>query len=124
MRDSIRILLVEDEVIIAMLVQEQMRDVGYESLTFVTTGEKAIAQARQDPPDLVLLDIGLSGKIDGLEAASVICAEMGIPIAFISGYADAAILEKAQSLKPLGFFSKPLEIEELKAAIDTHFGLN
>mgnify|MGYP006299696049 CR=1 FL=1 len=121
MGNKIDILLVEDEAITAMLLQKQLADIGYPILEYVTTGEKAIVRANQNPPDIILMDIRLAGEINGIEAAETIKAEVDIPIIFITGYDDKEIKERAEKTNPLGFLIKPLDLFALKTILDTHF---
>lgn len=121
MLKSISILLVEDEVIIAMLMQQSLIKIGYSISEQVTTGEAAVISAKQNPPDVILMDIRLAGKMDGIEAAAVIQSEAEIPIIFITGYVDQTIRDRAELLKPLGYLSKPLDIIKLKTIIDKYF---
>ncbi|HCL56300.1 MAG TPA: response regulator [Spirochaetia bacterium] len=122
MEKEIQILVVEDEAITAMLLQTQLKKIGYLFLTHVTTGEKAILSAKQSPPDLILMDIGLAGEIDGIEAAAVIKSKADIPIIFITGYEDNTIRQRAQTVKPLEYLIKPLSMYKLKTIIDQYFG--
>jgi len=121
MEKEIQILLVEDEAITAMLLQAQLKKIGYLFLTHVTTGEKAIVSAKQSPPDLILMDIRLAGEIDGIEAASVIRMEKEIPIIFITGYEDMSVRERAQKLNPLDYLIKPFSIYKLQTILEYYF---
>jgi CheY-like chemotaxis protein len=121
MLKNINILLVEDEVITAMLMRQQLGDIGYPVLEHVTTGEKAIVSAKENPPDIILLDIHLVGEIDGIEVAKAIKAIADIPIIFITGYDDKEIKERAEKTRPLGFLIKPLDLFALKTILDAHF---
>lgn len=118
MEKKLNILLVEDEFLNAMLMEKQLKHIGYTVSNHIATGENAIIKVRQEQPDVILMDIRLAGEIDGIEAASVIKSEFGIPIIFITGYDDQVIRERAEKLKPLGYLIKPLDIDELKAIID------
>ncbi|HNX23286.1 MAG TPA: response regulator [Spirochaetota bacterium] len=118
---TVYVLLVEDEVITAMLMEAQLKKIGYRISGHVTTGENAIAVAKEKRPDIILMDIRLAGRIDGIDAASVIRSETGIPIIFITSYDDQTTRERARILNPLGFLEKPLEIFKLKSIIDSHF---
>lgn len=109
-----RILIVEDEVIIAMCMEMELEEAGYQIYETISTGEEAVMIARQDPPDVILMDVHLSGKIDGIEAAHQIQAFCSIPIIFMTGYPDKATEKKAKALNPLGFFTKPVPIYVLK----------
>ena len=121
MNEKISILLVEDEVITAMLIEAQLKKIGYTLTNHVTTGENAIAATLLKRPDIILMDIRLAGNIDGIEAASVIKSETNIPIIFITSYDDQATRDRVRNLDPLGFLEKPLEIYKLKDIIDSHF---
>ncbi len=121
MNGKISILLVEDEVITAMLMETQLKKIGYTLTSHVTTGENAIAATLLNRPDIILMDIRLAGNIDGIEAASVIKSETDIPIIFITSYDDQNTRDRARNLNPLGFLEKPLEIHKLKDIIDSHF---
>lgn len=123
MRNQLKILLVEDEIINAMLLSEQLESIGYAVANHVTTGENAITSVKRCPPNIILMDIGLAGEIDGIEAAAVIKTESDIPIVFITGYDDQTIRERAEKLKPCGYLLKPFEIDELKIIIDSSFAL-
>ena len=118
MINQIKILQVEDEVIAALFMENELHKIGYETITHATTGEAAIISAKQNPPDIVLMDIGLPGKIDGIEAASAIKSGSDIPIIFITGYEDKAIKEKAEKLKPLGYLIKPFDMNKLKTLLE------
>lgn len=121
MEKVLRILLVEDEIITAFLMQEELKDIGYAVSQHVTSGEDAIISAKQNSSDLILMDIRLAGKIDGIEAASIIKSENNIPVIFITGYEDQAIRERAELLNPLGYLIKPLDMNKLKTIIDKHY---
>jgi CheY-like chemotaxis protein len=118
MSRKINILLVEDEVIVAMLMQKQLRDIGYQSVHHVTTGEKAIIYIQDNTPDIILMDIRLAGEIDGIEAAEAIKAKADIPILFITGYDDKEIRDRAEKTNPIDFLIKPIDIIVLKTILD------
>ena len=121
MENQIRILVVEDEVLTAMMMQAQLKKAGYSIARHVTTGENAILSAKEDPPDIILMDIRLAGKIDGVEAATAINVEREIPVIFVTGYDEKSVRERAETLKPLAYMIKPVSMRELKAKIDGHF---
>ncbi len=83
-----RILIVEDEAIIAKEMENQLQDLGYEVTSIVDTGEKAIERAEEDKPDLILMDIRIKGEMDGIEAAEEIRNRFGIPDIFSTAYLD------------------------------------
>ena len=117
-KKPISILLVEDEVIIAMVLKLDLKRNGYPDVRHVTTGEMAIISATQNPPDIILMDIRLAGEIDGIEAAAVIKAESDIPVLYVTSYDDEEIRGRADSTKPIGFFGKPVDISKLKQVFD------
>ncbi|OHD17059.1 MAG: histidine kinase [Spirochaetes bacterium GWD1_27_9] len=121
MENSIKFLLVEDEVINAMLMKMQLEKTGYKVTHHVTTGENAIISSKQNPPDIILMDIRLAGEIDGIEAAEIIKSQSNIPIIFITGYDDLTIRKRAEKLNPLEYLIKPLVIDKLKTIIDAYF---
>lgn len=121
MNKKIRILLVEDEVLIGMFVASQLKKLGYTVLQQATTGEKAIQSAKENSPDIIVMDIRLAGEMDGIDAAAAIQSESDIPIIFVTGYDDKATKERAAKLHPRGFLDKPLEIGKLKSTIEACF---
>ena len=82
------------------------------------SGEDAIEKARRLLPDLVLMDIVMPGKLNGIEAAKTITGELDIPVVFVTSYADDAIIEKAKQVGPYGYIVKPFNELEIKAAIE------
>ena len=124
MEKAIRILLVEDEVILAMFMKEQLKNIGYIVEQSVPSGEKAIIAAKENPPDLILMDIRLAGEIDGIDATIAIKSESDIPVIFITGFDDQSIRERAEKTKPLAFLIKPPKMTELKEIIDSFFAGN
>lgn len=121
MKKKIKILIAEDEVIVAQWMKIELEDVGYEVLDYVTTGERAIEYALENKPDIILLDINLSGEIDGIDAAEKITDSLNIPIIFMTGYNESSILERAQKINPVGYLEKPVEIYNIKPIIDSVF---
>ncbi|MBD3305915.1 response regulator, partial [candidate division KSB3 bacterium] len=88
MNRPFRILLVEDEVMIAMGLELELKRAGYPECQRVVSGEEALVRVAQEPPDLILMDIRLAGKLDGIETARQIQAQTDIPIIFMTGYPD------------------------------------
>lgn len=108
------VLLVEDEVILALALKLELRREGLSVSDHVTTGEEAIEAARTNPPDLVLMDIRLAGDMDGIEAAARIRQASPVPICFMSGYDDHETRTRAQSIGPLGYLVKPFRASDLR----------
>jgi two-component system, response regulator PdtaR len=117
----IRFLIVEDEVLIAMSLELELKRADYGVCQCVPTGEEAVSFVASDPPDVILMDIRLAGKIDGIEAARQIQAIHDIPIIFMTGYSDNTLMEEAQQLHPLGYFIKPITIRTLRSAVESWF---
>lgn len=114
-----RILIVEDEVMIAMCLEMELKRAGYIVCQRVATGEDAVSIALRESPDVILMDIRLAGEIDGIEAVQQIQACTAIPIIFMTGYPDKAVEERANMLHPLGFFIKPVRISTVQPLIDS-----
>ncbi|CAN5541040.1 hypothetical protein BH10CHL1_BH10CHL1_18620 [soil metagenome] len=115
---SPRILVVEDEGIVAMEIQNRLASMGYRVVAVVADGEVAIEKAGRLQPDLVLMDIRLKGKIDGVVAAEQIRAKFDIPVIFLTAYADEYTLQRAKVTEPYGYVLKPFEERELHIAME------
>ncbi len=112
------ILVVDDEAIISMQLEERLTTMGYPVAGMAASGEDAVDRARRLLPDLVLMDIVMPGKMNGIEAAKIITEELDIPVVFVTSYADDAIIQKAKSVRPYGYIVKPFNELEIKAAIE------
>jgi len=115
---KIKIMIVEDEIIAAESEKRSLEELGYSVTSTVASGEKAIKKAEEDKPDLVLMDIELKGKMDGIEAAGIISSRFHIPSIFVTAYADDKILERAKITEPFGYIIKPFEKRELHSNIE------
>ena len=113
-----RILVVEDESIVALDIQERLESLGYDVPATVAAGEKAIVQAGLLRPDLVLMDIHLQGPMDGIEAADHIRRQFGIPVIYLTANADHPTVERAKFTEPFGYVIKPFEERELHTTIE------
>jgi CheY-like chemotaxis protein len=117
------LLLVEDEILIAMDKQKQLENYGYIVLT-INTGEKAIAISKENHEiDLILMDIDLGRGIDGTETAEIILMDKGIPIVFLSSHMDPEIVEKTEKITSYGYVVKSSSITVLDASIKMAFKL-
>jgi two-component system, cell cycle sensor histidine kinase and response regulator CckA len=114
-----KILIVEDEAIVAMHIQNSLIKLGYEVCGCVKTGEEAIRIAAEQSPDLILMDIVLDGPMDGIEAAKVIKGNLAIPIVYMTGNADVPTITRARDTEPHGYILKPVNILHLYSMIDT-----
>ncbi len=111
------ILVVEDEGITARDLQMRLNRLGYGVTGLAHSAEEAIACAAETHPDLVLMDIGLPGKMDGVEAAAMLRSRFGIPVTYLTAHSDEETLERARATSPYGFVLKPFEERELHATI-------
>ncbi|AFZ20505.1 hybrid sensor histidine kinase/response regulator [Allocoleopsis franciscana] len=116
---TVKILVVEDEKIIALNVRESLESLGYIVPAIADSGEKAIEKATQLRPDLVLMDIRLKGNMDGIQAAEQIWNSMQIPVIYVTGHSDKSTLERAKITVPFGYILKPVKEQELYVAIET-----
>lgn len=112
-----QILLVEDEAIVAKDIQSMLIDLGYDVSAVVASGEEAIRKAGEAQPDLVLMDIGLKGEIDGIEAAKQIRDLFNIPIVYLTAYTDGTTLQRAKIMRPIDIIIKPVTEIKLQAII-------
>jgi two-component system cell cycle sensor histidine kinase/response regulator CckA len=113
-----RLLVVDDELLIAGLVRKRLIAMGYTVVDTVQTGEEAIASAQLNHPDLVLMDIGLMGEMDGVEAAEKIRSMMDIPVIYLTAYTDSETLGRAKLTEPFGYIIKPFQDNTLKSTIE------
>ena len=122
MTTPLKVLLVEDEAIIAMRMEMELESRGYTVCQSVSNGEDAIKSAEAHHPDVVLMDIRLAGRMDGIEASQRILAIQPVSIIFMSGYADEAVKARAMELSPLGYLEKPINMDRLASTIQSAAG--
>jgi DNA-binding NtrC family response regulator len=113
-----RILIVEDEAVVALDVEDRLRRLGYEVVGTADSCASALAQAAEARPDLVLLDIALRDGPDGITTAERLRAELAVPVVFVTAFADAATLERAKRVSPHGYIVKPFDERDLRAMIE------
>jgi PAS domain S-box-containing protein len=113
-----RILIVEDESIVALDIKSRLLSLGYDVLGIAPSGEQAVQKAAATCPDLVLMDIKLKGEMDGIEAAEQIHARFNIPVVYLTAFADDATLQRAKVAEPFGYIIKPFEERELHTTIE------
>ena len=112
-----KVLIVEDENIIAMELEQQIKQLGYAVIGPVASGEAALKNAEIARPDLVLMDIRIQGPTDGIETAEAIRYRFDIPVIYLTAHADQTTIERAKMTEPLGYLMKPWREHELQAAI-------
>lgn len=115
---EIKILIVEDEAIVAEDIRNSLQSLGYTTFAVVSSGEEAIAKIEEDRPDLVLMDIVLKGDIDGIEAASQIHSRFNIPVVYLTAFTDKKTIERAKLTEPFGYIVKPFENRELHTTVE------
>lgn len=119
--DPLKILVVEDEAMTAMLLQKIVKQLGHIFLGSMAKGEDAVlfVKKNEQMPDLILMDIQLAGEIDGIEAASRVKAAFNIPIIFATAFSNPEVIERAQKIKPNAYLIKPITRSELASAISS-----
>ena len=113
-----RILVVEDESIVALDIQQQLEQLGYQVVGRSPCAEEAIALANALRPDLVLMDIQLAGTMDGITAAQEIRPRLGIPVVFLTAFEADELLARAQLTEPFGYILKPFSSRELRTVLE------
>jgi DNA-binding NarL/FixJ family response regulator len=114
---SLRVMLVEDEAIVAWDIAETVQRLGYTIVGTPDCAEDAIKLAETAGPDLILMDIRLNGALDGIEAARVIRERTGRRVIYLTAHADLATMERAAATEPLGYVFKPFSQEVLRTAL-------
>ncbi len=113
-----KILVVEDEGIVARDIKGTLQNLGYKVSDTVSSGKKAIEKTEEYQPDLILMDIKLQGKMDGIETAHRIHARYDIPIIYLTAYSDEKMLKRAKITDPFGYILKPFSDRELHSSIE------
>jgi DNA-binding NarL/FixJ family response regulator len=117
MDHAAKILIVEDQYFVAIDDEMTLDSAGFDCVGLATNAEGALALAREKHPDLIIMDIRLVGRADGVKAATDIYRELGIRSIFASGHADAVVRQQAQDARPLGWLDKPYSSEQLLSAV-------
>jgi signal transduction histidine kinase len=112
-----QILVVEDEHIVALQLRQQLTRLGYDVPSAVSTGDHALRRIETSRPDLVLMDINLKGKLDGITTASRIPPAYGIPVIYLTAYCEDETVSRASATNPYGYLVKPFSTRELNAMI-------
>jgi len=112
------IFIVEDEAIVANDIRETLKSLGYSVPGIAKSGELALEKIKETNPDLVLMDIHLAGKMDGVETAGRIHILYTIPVIYLTAYADKALLDRAKVTEPYGYVIKPYDERELHSVIE------
>lgn len=113
-----KILIVDDEVVVAEAIRRQLRSLGYLVVGIVATGVEAIQLAGEHKPDVIVMDIKLKGQMDGIEAARTIQSRYAIPVIYLTAFSDEETLERARPTLPLAYLIKPFVSSDLRAAVE------
>lgn len=113
-----RILVVEDQVIIAHAIGQTLSRMGYDVVGIVHSGEQAIQKAGELHPDLVLMDVVLKGGMDGIQAASQIQTRFGIPLIFVTAYSHTVLQRHATLFEPIHYLTKPIVDQDLQDTVE------
>lgn len=115
---DIKVIVVEDESIVAEDIRRTLIKLGYAVPAVVSSGEAAIKKVEEHIPDLVMMDIVLKGGMDGIETAKQIRSRFNIPIVYLTAFSDEKILDRAKITEPFGYIIKPFKERELKINIE------
>src|SRR6476646_859162 len=119
--DAQRILVVEDQRLIAADIENTLKKLGYIVVGNVSSGEDAISKSDQLRPELVLMDVRLRGEMDGIQAAEIIRDRFNMPVVYLTAYADEETILRAKKTTPYGYLVKPFNERELRATIEIAF---
>lgn len=114
----LRILIVEDERIVAADLQQMLRELGYDAFAIAATGADAVALSRQSRPDIALMDIRIRGLLDGVETAMQLRREFNTAVIFLTAHTDDATLQRAMHAEPYGYLLKPVNAPLLRTTIE------
>ena len=113
-----KLLIVEDEVIIAIDLKNKLEQLGYEVLDIVYDSDKLTDRIKSLNPDLILLDINIMGSRNGIEMGHIINKDFQIPFIYVTSYTDQHTLSEVKETKPLGYVVKPFTLEDLRVELD------
>ena len=113
-----RILLVEDDDIIAKVTDWRLKNLGYELCGRAVNAAEAMELVVKEKPNLVLMDINIKGDVDGIDTANMIKKGFNIPVVYVTSHSDGPTIERARATKPDGFIVKPFEDNDLRVAIE------
>lgn len=112
-RQRIQVLIVEDDLIISLMIERMVERIGHEVIKNVTSGEEAVETALKYQPDIILMDIRLDGRLNGIEAMAEIRKKINIPVLYITGNTDQAHLKQIHATEFLGVLKKPISYTDL-----------
>ena len=112
------VLIVEDESIVALDLQQTLAACGYDAFAVAATADEAMARAAERRPDIVLLDIRVKGRVDGIKTAQLLQDRFGVPIVYLTAHSDDATLARAKATRPYGYLLKPVKPGDLRSTIE------
>ena len=115
---SARILITEDEGIVAADIEDRLRSLGYQVTATCSSGAEALKKVEETKPDLVMMDIMIQGDMDGIETGAIIRSKFKLPVIYLTAYSDDATFERAKITEPFGYLIKPFEEKELRVNIE------
>ena len=115
--ETIKILVVEDENIVALDIENRLKSLGFTVLPLISSGEEAVEKAYEYKPDLILMDILLKGKINGIDAAKKIVGTLKIPIVYLTASTNREVLKRAMQIGRCIYITKPFKEKELENSI-------
>lgn len=113
-----KILIVEDELLVAEDISFRLKSLGYEVTNMVISGEDALISLKTNPPDLILMDIVLKGELDGIQTHEIINKSFNIPLVYLTSFSDEKTFSRAKLTQPFGYIIKPFEERELQTVIE------
>jgi PAS domain S-box-containing protein len=112
------VLIVEDERIVAKDIQQTLKELGYDAFAIASSAEEAIARASERCPDIVLMDIRIKGRCDGIETAEILKTKFAVPVVYLTAHADEGTIARAKKTEPHGYLLKPVKSAELRGVIE------
>ncbi|OKL41725.1 LytR/AlgR family response regulator transcription factor [Pontibacter flavimaris] len=116
--EKVRLLIAEDDVVIAQNLAFSLEELGYEVCALVSTGEELLLEVYRYNPDLAILDITLEGKLDGIDTAAILSRSSQIPFIFMTALSDKETIDRAKQTRPHAYLVKPFDIRTLQSSIE------
>lgn len=113
-----RVLIVEDDMIISLVIENMVREIGHEVIGKAVSGEEALEIATKELPDLILMDIRLKGEMDGIEAITAIKKEISTSVIYLTGNSDRINYDRAKETKFIDLITKPFTLAELTSSFE------
>ncbi|SIT88609.1 LytR/AlgR family response regulator transcription factor [Pontibacter indicus] len=115
---QLKLLIAEDDVVIAQNLSLSLESMGYEVCQVVSSGEELLLQVHQHQPDLIILDITLEGKLDGIETAALLSKATKVPFIFMTAFSDKETIDRAKQTNPHAYLVKPFDVRTLQSSIE------